>query len=544
MDYEFFERGSPSRELGLSALLNASAFAILGHVAWLSNAVRGIAVFLPVAGSAGLFLVLVAAAFAALLTTDAVLQLLGGLEKSFLDAFQDALNRSFLNELSGLFSSLKESDNVERIVSIDFLFVVSAYVLIRTVQHLVDRRSWHTPWSTAHASRAAAPLGFAKERDFPCMIIGVGGSGKSTLAGILEQTYLKRRLFRIRTGGDIGEERETISRGAGESGIGGEILPYSVTWAPARYRVGRMADVYDLPGQLVDDWIEAFSQMAALENRRSPRRMAIVHVVSNGYNANIRKFKPYKVEDADKAGVDLQKDVNCGRIPYSEENGRPKVLAGYLKAYNQTYRMRDIEAIRNFASGIKHLAKKRAPSDKKPIDILLLHVVGMAHHWAEFHVDDEAKLRLDEDSTDNARAFYSNELSKAHAELRDAYWIRLKVDFLPASFQFGDVEVDIPTSDEKLKLFTAGKTEGKERIIGSGRCDKESRLSLEEARVHYEEESRLNVLRHSALAHATMKTVRAVRLALHRKPQSWFDEQLPTKRPEVDIFDLWRKKRL
>lgn len=538
---DFFTRGSPPRRVGALSLLAASAHAIFGHFAWVWNSPPALAPhryqFVRVAQLA----LLAAVSFLIALLAASLWQFSRGLEKNFLDALQSVLNRSFLSELVGRISNFMKGESFQFEASSTLPIVVMAYFLVRTIQHLVDRKSWHVPWSTAHWSRAGARLGFGRERDFPCIVIGVGGSGKSTLAAILEQTYLSRRLIKFSRGGDVGEERETISRGAGESGIGGEILPYTVSWAPARYRVGRMADVYDLPGQIVDDWVDAFAQMSASHDRKSPRRFAIFHVVSNGFNANIRKFKPDKVEKNDnKTGSDFRAYVDCGKIPYYEEQGgNPVVPNKYLREYNAIYRQREIDAFRQFASRI---AAQSYPRNKETIEVLLLHVVGMAHHWAEFQVTEEAGVRLDMDKSIEVKDFYLNELADAHADLRQMRGVSLTVDILPASLQFGDVTVKIPASDKELKLFGATGIAGKERARDDAENDKKPLPCCEEHDLPYEDESRLKVLRHSALAHATMKTVRALRLALHRKPERWFDQELPTRRPEIDIFDQWREQ--
>jgi hypothetical protein len=201
------------------------------------------------------------------------------------------------------------------------LTATALVIFVRIFQHSIDYSDWHTPWAQAHLDRVSAPLGFPGPRDFPCMIVGIGGSGKSTLAQTLERTFLSRRRIKIRSGGDIGEERETVSRGAEGQGVGGRLKPYSVTWAPGRYKIGRLAEAYDLPGQITEDWSSAFIDLTNCAHGRA-RRVVILHVVSNGFNANIQKFKPS--EPPERKEFDYAEWVSCGKILVLPKDGAGK----------------------------------------------------------------------------------------------------------------------------------------------------------------------------------------------------------------------------
>ncbi|MEM6414284.1 MAG: hypothetical protein AAF720_06455 [Pseudomonadota bacterium] len=150
------------------------------------------------------------------------------------------------------------------------------FLLFRIGQHVFDLRDWHKPWSYAHLDRFIHSFCHLGAKGFPCLIVGGGGSGKSTLAAILEKEFLRRQIFRPSGFIDEGGEQRLVTRVAGGDSIANEIRDYKVTWRPERYKVGRLADAYDLPGQIKQDWA------AAIEKVSNRRRVAIINVVTGG----------------------------------------------------------------------------------------------------------------------------------------------------------------------------------------------------------------------------------------------------------------------
>jgi hypothetical protein len=201
------------------------------------------------------------------------------------------------------------------------------------------------------------------------------------------------------------------------------------------------------------------------------------------------------------------------------------VSEDYLRAYKEWYRKKEIDAFNAFIYDIcvddRAVPRKSA---RRRIEILVVHIVGMARHWTEFTSApaSSAHLNIVDARQREVREFYRQQFDKAHQRLRKHPAVERVVEaYLPAEFQFGDVEVKY--KDRQVKVFGFAKD------------------SLEE-NSDYEDQRKIEVMKQAALAHSTLKTVRALRLAMHRKPQNWLVREVGTNSPEADLFDLWTTK--
>lgn len=378
-------------------------------------------------------------------------------------------------------------------------------------QHVLDWREWHTPFADAEQNRFVPLAKRPPNNDYPCLIVGRGGSGKSTLAQVMENEYLRRKLFKPRGFQDLGSEDELVARSG--ASIGGDVRQYQVSWRPDMYRVGRLAEAYDMPGQITKDWEHAIADV------QDCRRVAIFNVVTYGCNNYIRKFNiksPNDGCDADliDEGV-LRKKSQCEcceeykSITHTDDRalGQPSCsifCVDYLRAYQDKFREKEINDFDEFARAIEKKWNSNAPK------LLLVHVVNMADCWIDMskpnwrqNADAIGKHYRTEDPAKEGSFGPSNAL------LRKLYRKQgreddLVIGVLPASFEFGETTHEKDNSDKPPAIF-------------SSTWDKDGD--------DFDSALEMKVAKQAILGNMTIKTLRALRKELYRQFNNWSVEE-------------------
>ncbi|MGF1543198.1 MAG: hypothetical protein ACFB00_01600 [Parvularculaceae bacterium] len=311
--------------------------------------------------------------------------------------------------------------------------------LFTLLQHIVDKRGWHKSWRGANFDRFSLNLSRPHGAlDFPILVFGVGGAGKTTLAGIMETEFLRRRIIKPRGLSEFDSEESLVVRNDG--GLGGSVRNYEITWRPELYKVGRLAEAYDMPGQIIGDWESALSASAA------SRRVAIFNVLTNGYSASLRKFNAVERPAGEISDDDLRRLVREEKLLLQpREDGVNAIDERYLEQYREHIFEREAASFDCVADFIvRHWG--RASNRPK---LVVMHVVNMAAFW--WGVDggspDGGSLdggpvgsRLRPGDWNETQAVYERLFKASYDKLKGELGDDVFVHFAPVSLLFGDLD--------------------------------------------------------------------------------------------------------
>lgn len=544
--FKFAVKDLRPRRFGLLGVWGAVIGPTFGHLIWLFNWVRI---------NLRILLLFVFAAFVFTITFTAV-DLLIEYGFSNLHKFKELLlcSRTSLLDDSSIFPLLGKffSGVAHSLHQTPIYGIAITYFIARFVQHVFDWRGWHATWFTEHWDRFRAKLGYPGRCDFPVLILGRGGSGKSTLAKILQYGFVRRQIFRPAGFQYEGNDESVVVRDP-KNDIGGPVGKYNVTWRPDLYKVGRLAAAYDMPGQIVDDWIKAIK----LVNDR--RRVAIIYPVTNGYNATIRKFELEQCNPKNPSEFII--DPKYGKI-YGIANNISDNYKKYSlsRAENNSvltvYRQHIMRDEYNSFEKIVEAIEENWVGNIKP-KLLLIHVVNMADLWTSHHKKDKwrdtsravlahydikavyKKFRSVEGlgvSEDEAKPFYLlNQRLIDHLGKKN-----VSVKVLPAAFHSGKRTHD---AYDKFAIFDS-----------EYEFEPEEYEARKESVPNFDERMRKTVEKKEILGRTSVKTIRAIRLALYRAySEDWSDRSRvgetyavdghgkKKQTDEKDLYDVWRE---
>ncbi|MEZ5920519.1 MAG: hypothetical protein R3C60_04115 [Parvularculaceae bacterium] len=465
----------------------------------------------------------------------------------------------------------------------NWALLIGGYFVARAGQHILDWREWHTTWAHTHGDRAN---GFWRKKvgaqDYPCLILGRGGSGKSTLAEIMEHDYLRRQIFRPSGFKDEGGDENLVART--EGAVGGDVRRYNVTWRPGLYKVGRLAEAYDMPGQITTDWEEAIKEVSEC------RRVAIFNVVTFGFNSTLRKFEIVDTSDTGityEASKDLvrrgllpvcaSKKTAIGANPAATvtkycKRSKKIVPREYIRAYRDDIlgkELKDFEIVvdvitrswpntkKSSGSVVENKEKERNNKEKGRSDnktapkLLIVHIVNMADCWLDSSLNKD--LELGESWSAAARAvkdyYLGGKFGQQHQRLREAFREGdVAISVLPASFQFGETKHGV---DDELVIFDSvdelrAQLEAEMKDIDE-LSEKKVAMPVGAESIDFDTFSEKKVAMQAELGKMTVKTLRALRKELYRDYKSnWSATTIghrykAEKRRgffETDIYDL------
>lgn len=446
---------------------------------------------------------------------------------------------------------------------IPWLAVVAAYFFARFGQHILDWRDWQTPWAHAHMDRVRAKFGHAGAQDFPILILGRGGSGKSTLAQILEHDFLRRQIFKPSGFQDQGGDERLVVRSTAGA-VGGSVRKYDITWRPDLYKVGRLAEAYDMPGQILDDWERAIKEM------KNCRRVAIINVVTCGYNATIRKFKLCPREESDNRGPEL--DLNNGKIYYSLQKENPNDKSpNFLPTKNSDVKKQDWESYcLHHPDNAEQLTKYREHimADERKVfsevvgfvkdfwkkgdlypKLLVIHVVEMADLWTKHSEKDDWRTKslsvLAHYDIESVHNEYNNFEHLGVSEGKAEPFFALNKELIE---HLGEKNVTIKVLPASLLSGKRTHSEEDDFIIFDSEYEFDANHCQKQGS-NFEDTMIEKVKKNAILGRSTVKTIRAIRLALYRAySDKWRDRSTigvayprEDQNNELDLYDVWRE---